>query len=126
MWWPSGDGTGDVTSIPGSEGRPAASVSDGGGETTLTTKALRSAPLGAETEAEKTRWVESGSQAGDPRSPVVMVAEAAAPVRLRTRRLMAELSCRRYAIRLPAGAHATPLTAPASAASRYLARRPTS
>src|SRR5438105_1181184 len=115
-----------MTSIPGSEGRPAASVSEAGGETTLTMNALRSAPLGAETEAEKTRCVESGSQAGDPRSPVVIVAVAAAPVRLRTRRLTAELSCRRYAIRLPAGAHATPLTGPVSLASRYLARMPTS
>src|SRR5207245_1644791 len=52
-----------------------------------TPTALCSALVGVATVAEKTRCVESASQAGRPMSPVVSVAVVEGPVRLRTRRL---------------------------------------
>src|SRR5207248_1700081 len=126
IWCPSGDETGDDTSIAGSEGRAAARLRAAGGETTLMTKALCREPLGVDTAAEKTRCVESGSHAGLPMSPAIRVLLAAAPVRLRTRRLVVERSCRRYAIRLAVGAHETALTGAESSASSSRARKPTS
>ena len=87
IWWPSGDETGDVTSIPGSEGRPAVGARTAGGDTTFTMYALRDVAPALLNVAEKTMCVESGSHAGRPRSPLVRLDVAAAPIKLRTRSL---------------------------------------
>src|ERR1700682_1118817 len=117
IWWPSGDGTGDATSMVGSDGRPEAGFSTAGGATTLTTEALCARAPAPGIPAAKTRCVESGSHEGTPRSPVATVVVAAAPVRFLTRRLLSAESFRRYATRLPDGDQLTELTGPLSVAS---------
>ena len=55
IWWPSGDGTGLLTSTTlASAGNPSPIVSDGGGEATLMTKALLTIPLSPVTDADMT------------------------------------------------------------------------
>src|SRR5258708_3010242 len=103
--------------MPGSDGRPAPTLSVAGGETTLITKALWVHPPAPPTPPHKAMWVESGSHAGAAMSPVVSVVVAAVPVRLRMRRLIISGSCRRYAMRFPAGAHDAALTGAVSTAS---------
>src|SRR6266851_1369024 len=110
----------------GSDGRPAPAVNAGGGATTFTTKALWPLVLADCTTAAKTRWVESGSHAGDPSSPDATVVVVPDPTRFLTRRLVAPPSFRKYAIRFPDGAQLISLTAPVSAASKYRALSPTS
>ena len=117
IWCPSGDEIGDDTSIAGSEGSPDARVRGAGGEATFTTNALCTGPLEEGTAAANTRCVESGSHAGLPRSPVVTVVVEAAPLRLRTRRLVVDRSWRRYAMRLAAGAQETAPTGAESVAN---------
>src|SRR5438067_11040900 len=95
LCWPAGEEAGEAPSVEGSEGKPAATVSAVGGETTFTTNALRRVVLLVVIAAAKTRCVESGSHAGRPSWPETRVAVEAAPVRLRTRSVNAVGSCRR-------------------------------
>src|SRR3989442_15950239 len=95
--------------MPGSAGIAVVGLRAEGGEATLTTNAFCSVAVGVVTAAAKTRCVESGSQAGRPIWPLVIVEVAAAPVRLRTRRLGVLRAGRREAVRLPAGSHDTEL-----------------
>src|ERR1700693_365696 len=102
----------------GSAGIPDPAVKAVGGATTLTTNALW--PLGPAdgATAANTRWVESGSHAGGPRSPDATVVVAPVPTRFLTSRLVDPLSFRRYAIRFPDGAQLMSLMAPVAIASR--------
>jgi len=55
----------------------------------LTTKAFCNVPVVVGTAAAKTRWTESGSQAGGPIAPALaIVFVAAAPLRFRTFRVV--------------------------------------
>src|SRR5258706_16486462 len=109
----------------GSEGRPAPAVRAAGGATTLITKALWPLATAEGATAANTRWVESGSHAGGPRSPDATVVVVPAATRFFTTRLIDPPSLRRYAIRFPDGAQLTSLTAPVSLASRERGLRPT-
>src|SRR4029077_5419992 len=102
----------------GSDGIADPAVKAAGGATTLTTNALWALGPACWATAAKTRWVESGSHAGGPRSPDATVVVMPAPTRFLTRRLVDPPSSRRYAIRFPDGAQLMLLTAPVSTASR--------
>src|ERR1700751_6145715 len=94
----------------GSDGSPIAALRVEGGETTLMTNALwRTEPPTADLAA-KTRWLESGNQAGVAMSPLINVVVVDGSFRLRSRSATAFWSIRRWAMRRPAGSQAMPLT----------------